>query len=243
MSDRPLYRLLNTSQHYGGPFRLRIGQLEVQAGEVVGLLGPVGSGKSTLLRLLAGLEPPCGGEAWFGDDRLDGPGLPLSVRRRVTLAFQHPRLLTGTVRSNVEYGLRLRGNRWRPGVVDGLLDRLGLAGIASQSSRSLSGGQAQLVALARALAVEPQVLLVDEPTAHLDPALVALVEGVIAERNRVQGTTVVWATHNLFQARRVAHRVGLLLDGDLVEVAPTRMFFEAPCDPRTAAFVRGEMVY
>jgi tungstate transport system ATP-binding protein len=243
MSDHPLYRLRDMSKHYGGPFRLHIRQLEVQAGEVVGLLGPVGAGKSTLLRLLAGLEPPSGGEAWFGGDRLDGPGLPLSVRRRVTLAFQHPRLLTGTVRSNVEYGLRLRGKGWRPSAVDGLLDRLGLAGIASQSSRSLSGGQAQLVALARALAIEPEVLLVDEPTAHLDPALVALVEGVITERNRVQGTTVVWATHNLFQARRVAHRVGLLLDGDLIEVAPTRMFFEAPCDPRSAAFVRGEMVY
>lgn len=243
MSARPLYRLRDTSQHYGGPFRLLIRQLEVQPGEVVGLLGPVGAGKSTLLRLLAGLEPPCGGEAWFGEERLGGRGLPLEVRRRITLVFQHPRLLTGTVRSNVEYGLRLRGNRWRPRVVDGLLDRLGLAGIASQSSRSLSGGQAQLVALARALAVEPQVLLLDEPTAHLDPALVALVEGVIAERNREWGTTVVWATHNLFQAHRVAHRVGLLLGGELVEVAPVRAFFESPSDPRTAAFVRGEMVY
>jgi tungstate transport system ATP-binding protein len=239
----PLYRLRDTSKHYGGPFRLDIGLLEVQAGEVFGLLGPVGAGKSTLLRLLAGLEPPSGGEAWFVDDRLDGPGLPLSVRRRVTLAFQHPRLLTGTVRSNVEYGLRLRGMGWRPSAVDVLLDRLELARIASQPARSLSGGQVQLVALARALAVEPEVLLVDEPTAHLDPALVALIEGVIAERNRVQGTTVVWATHNLFQARRVAHRVGLLLDGELVEVAPTRIFFESPSDPRTAIFVRGEMIY
>jgi tungstate transport system ATP-binding protein len=107
----------------------------------------------------------------------------------------------------------------------------------------LSGGQTQLVALARALAVEPDVLLLDEPTAHLDPARVALVEEAVGDFQRRGQATVVWATHNLFQARRVAHRVTLLLDGRVVEVAPTQTFFEAPSDPRTAAFVRGKMIY
>jgi tungstate transport system ATP-binding protein len=93
------------------------------------------------------------------------------------------------------------------------------------------------------LAVEPDVLLLDEPTAHLDPARVALVEEVVGEFQRRRQATLVWATHNLFQARRVAHRVALLLDGRLVEVAPTQTFFEAPSDPRTAAFVQGKMVY
>ncbi|NOX52856.1 MAG: phosphate ABC transporter ATP-binding protein, partial [Planctomycetes bacterium] len=101
----------------------------------------------------------------------------------------------------------------------------------------------QLVALARALVLEPDLLLLDEPTANLDPAHVALVEEAIAEDHQRRGTTVVWATHNLFQARRVAERVGLLLNGQLIEVASTQTFFDAPSDPRTADFVQGKMVY
>jgi tungstate transport system ATP-binding protein len=100
-----------------------------------------------------------------------------------------------------------------------------------------------LVALARALVLSPEVLLLDEPTANLDPARVALVEQAIAAVRLQQETTVVWATHNLFQARRVAGAVAFLLEGQLVEAASAKEFFESPFDPRTGAFVRGEMVY
>jgi tungstate transport system ATP-binding protein len=100
----------------------------------------------------------------------------------------------------------------------------------------------QRVALARALVVNPAVLLLDEPTANLDPYNVGLIEEIIARHNRERGTTVVLVTHNVFQAKRLAHRVGLMLGGRLVEVAETETFFNAPGDPRTAAFVRGEMV-
>ncbi|MBL8056951.1 MAG: phosphate ABC transporter ATP-binding protein, partial [Anaerolineales bacterium] len=96
---------------------------------------------------------------------------------------------------------------------------------------------------ARALVLEPDVLLLDEPTANLDPYNVGLIERIVTEQNRTRGTTVVVVTHNVFQARRLATRVGLLLNGQLVELAPTEAFFEAPRDPRTAAFVRGDMVY
>jgi tungstate transport system ATP-binding protein len=243
MTVQPLYRLRSLTKGYGRTFRLHIGELEIYPGQVLCLLGPTGAGKSTLLRLLAGLESPGNGEAWIEGRPLDGRGLALPDRRRVTMVFQTPRLLTGTVRDNVEYGLRLRGIRGRSPSVERLLDRLGLMRLATQSARSLSGGQAQLVALARALAIEPEVLLLDEPTAHLDPAHVALAERVVVEDNQVRGTTLLWATHNLFQARRVAHRVGLLLDGELVEEAATEAFFDHPADPRTAAFVRGEMIY
>ena len=243
MSAPPLYRLEGVRHDYGGRAVLEIDRLEVHAGEALCLVGPTGAGKSTLLRLLAGLERPSTGGLWLGESRLDRRDPPLEVQRRLTLLFQRPLLLAGTVRANVEYGLRLRGRRGRRPEVRAVLDRLGLAALASRSARTLSGGEAQLVALARALVLETEVLLLDEPTAHLDPARVALVEAAVAEDRRRRGATVVWATHNLFQARRVADRTALLLDGGMVEAAPTQEFFTAPRDPRTAAFVRGEMVY
>ena len=159
------------------------------------------------------------------------------------MVFQHPLLLTGSVRYNVEYGLRLRRQANSRHVAEMMLERLGLLSLASRSVHTLSDGQRQLAALARALVVEPEILLLDEPTANLDPASVALVESVIAGENQTRGMTVIWATHHLFQARRVAHRTGLILNGEVVEMGPTKQFFESPIDPRTAAFVRGEMVY
>jgi tungstate transport system ATP-binding protein len=243
VTGKPSYILERVSQTYGGRPVLDIARLEVVAGEAICLVGPTGAGKSTLLRLLAGLERPEAGTVSFGSYRLEGPGVPLTVRRRITLMFQRPLLLTGTVRANVEYGLRLRSRRDRSSLARAVLERLGLGGLASRPARSLSGGETQLVALARALALEPDVLLLDEPTAHLDPARVALAEDAVRELYQSRGSTVVWATHNLFQARRVARRVAFLLDGRLVEVTNTERFFTDPQDPRTTAFVRGEMVY
>ena len=124
-----------------------------------------------------------------------------------------------------------------------MLERLGLRRLVKQDARTLSGGQLQLLAIGRALVVEPEVLLLDEPTAHLDPANVALVEDVIQEQKQRLGMTVVWATHNLFQARRMASRVALLLSGRLIEVADRKTFFDSPSDERTTAFVQGKMVY
>src|SRR5262249_38077679 len=126
---------------------------------------------------------------------------------------------------------------------EAMLERLGLLELAGRSARTLSGGETQLVALARALVLEPEILLLDEPTANLDPARVALVERLVRDEHARQSSTVVWATHNLFQPQRVADRTALLLDGQLIEAAPTEKFFHAPDEPRTAAFVRGEMVY
>jgi tungstate transport system ATP-binding protein len=243
MSNPWTYRLEALTQTHGGRQVLRIDRLEVARGEVLGVLGPTGAGKSTLLRLLAAVEASASGQLFLGDFPLAPGRVPLEVRRRMTLVFQRPLLLTGTVRANVEYGLWLRGRGADPGRVRAVLELLRLNDLAARPVRTLSGGEAQLVALARALVLEPEVLLLDEPTAHLDPARVALVEEAVRAVHRRAGATVVWATHNLFQARRVAQRVGLLLDGRLVEIAPSPEFFEAPRDPRTAAFLRGEMVY
>jgi tungstate transport system ATP-binding protein len=244
MSSEALYRLERVTKRYGGRPVLQVERLHAWADEVLCLVGPTGAGKSTLLRLLAGLEPATTGRLDFGAHRLDEGTLPLDVQRRVTLVFQRPMLLGGTVKANVEYGLRLRGlARGHRARVAAALDRLGLTPLAGRSAHSLSGGETQLVALARALVLEPEVLLLDEPTAHLDPARVALVEAAVGEDQARRGSTVVWATHNLFQVRRVADRVALLLDGCLVEAAATEEFFTSPRDPRAAAFVRGEMIW
>ena len=224
-------------------FALQIEQLGVCDGEILGLLGPTGAGKTTLLRLLAGLTRADHGELYLERTAYSSRELCLAMRRRVTLVHQRPLLLSGTVRFNVAYGLRLRAQHERSAVVDAIMDQLGLTPFASQSASTLSGGQTQLVALARALVIEPNILLLDEPTAHLDPVNVARVEETIHQVRQERRMTVVWATHNLFQARRVASRAALLLNGQLVEVAATNDFFANPSDPRTADFVHGRFVY
>jgi tungstate transport system ATP-binding protein len=247
--NRPLYRLDHVRRSFGhvrrsfGPqFTLAVNDLSVRAGETLCLVGPTGAGKSTLLRLLAGLDMPDAGRIEFDGEVFTADKLLLAQRRRMTLVHQRPLLLGRSVRENVAYGLKLRGGL-DPARVQAVLDRFGLLPLADQAADTLSGGQAQLVALARAVAVAPDVLLLDEPTAHLDPAHVALVEGVLADQDRERRPTLIWATHNLFQARRVASRVGLMLGGRLVEVAETEVFFNTPTDARTADFVQGKMVH
>ena len=243
MSDLT-YRLEGVTKSYSGRQVLQVDALDIHRGEVFAVVGPSGAGKSTLLRLLNFIEPPSSGIICFAD-RAFAPGqeVPLELRRRITTVFQRSVLLRQSVRDNVAYGLRLRGRRDSAGRIEEALELVGLTDLARQQARTLSGGEAQRVALARAMILDPEVLLLDEPTANLDPYNVGLIEEVVRDLNRQRQTTLVLVTHNVFQAKRLAHRAGLLLDGRLVEVADTEAFFESPCDPRTAAFVRGEMVY
>jgi tungstate transport system ATP-binding protein len=236
-----LYQLEGIRQLYDGRAVLDIDRLTISPGEIFGVVGPSGAGKSTLLRLLNFLEAPAAGTITFEGQPVP-PEPPLRLLRRVTMVFQRPVLLHQSVRDNVAYGLRLRG-RSANGRVDEALSRVGLLALAHQPAHKLSGGELQRAVLARAIVLEPDVLLLDEPTANLDPYNVGLIEALVHEQNQVRGTTIVMVTHNVFQARRVAQRVGLLLNGKLVEIAPAQEFFEHPRDPRTAAFVRGEMVY
>lgn len=238
-----VYSLEKVSKTYGSREVLRVDFLEIQQGEIFAIVGPSGAGKSTLLRLLDFLEPPTGGQLHFKGYSANGGRAPLEVRRRVTTVFQRPVLLNTTVYGNVAYGLKIRGDKEVQRKVKEALEQVGLSELARERARLLSGGEAQRVALARAMVIEPEVLLLDEPTANLDPYNVGLIEDIVADLNRKRGTTIVLVTHNVFQAKRLAHRVALLLEGKVVEVAPVRDFFEAPRDPRTAAFVRGEMVY
>jgi tungstate transport system ATP-binding protein len=237
----PIFQLKNVIKRYAGRVVLSLEALDVLAGERLAIVGPSGAGKTTLLRLLNFLEPPSSGSIVYEGNPLNG-NVPLAVRREVTTVFQRPILLDATVRANVAYGLRLRGGR-DDTRVEAALARVGLAHLAGARARILSGGEAQRVALARAMILEPRVLLLDEPTANLDPSNVAAIESAVRDLHCERGTTIVIVTHNLFQARRVSDRSALLLAGRLVEIAPTEQFFAAPRDRVTAAFVSGEMVY
>jgi len=165
------------------------------------------------------------------------------LRRRVVLVFQRPILLNASVRDNVMYGLKVRGQKDVEEKVERALAEVGLLELKHAHARTLSGGEAQRAALARALVIEPDVLLLDEPTANLDPYNVSLIEQIIRTQHERASTTVVMVTHNIFQARRLAERVGLLIGGKMVEVNSCEAFFESPRDARTRAFVRGEMIY
>jgi tungstate transport system ATP-binding protein len=238
------YSIEGISKAYAGREVLRIDQLDIERGKILALVGPSGAGKSTLLRILNFLEPPSVGRVRYGDfDYGPGSEAPLATRRQVTTVSQRPVLLNRPVLANVQFGLKLRGLRDSAEQVTAALQQVGLAHLARQQARTLSGGEAQRVALARAMVLQPAVLLLDEPTANLDPYNVGLIEQIVRGLNQERQTTLVLVTHNIFQAHRLAHRIGFMLDGRLIEVADTRTFFESPADPRTAAFVAGDMVY
>ncbi len=241
MND-PLYRLDGLRKRRGESFVLEIDRLEVLRGETLCLAGPTGAGKSTLLRLLSLLDKPTTGNIVFDGVSASTAWLQPTLRRIATVP-QQPVMLSHTVRYNVEFGLRVRGESSPTAKATRMLELLRLDALAHQSASRLSGGQTQLVALARALVLEPDVLLLDEPTAHLDPAHVALVEDVVEQQRVRTRATIVWVTHNLFQARRRGSRTALLIGGKLVEVANTADFFQHPQDQRTRQFVDGEMIY
>lgn len=241
-----LYQLRNITQTYQTRTVLHIDALDICQGEILAIVGPSGAGKSTLLRLLNFLEHPTSGHIRFLDTCIaPGDTPPLALRRKITTVFQRPVLLNRSVRANVAYGLQLRRVNQRAIAthVEEALDSMGLTHLANARAQTLSGGEMQRVAVARALVLDPLVLLMDEPTANLDPYNVKVIEEIVQHTHQERKTTIVLVTHNVFQAKRLAHRTVLLLNGQLVEIGETATFFNTPTDPRTAAFVRGDMIY
>lgn len=230
----------------GGRKILQVSSQEFAPGKIYGIIGPSGAGKSTLLRVLNLLQKPTAGQLHFLGHQVVYHGRErLAVQRQMAVVFQKPVLFSGTVMDNLYYGLKLRGIPFA-GVKEKLqqvLQRVGLDGLAGQAAKTLSGGEAQRLALARAIALEPKVLLLDEPTANLDPRNVAIMEEIIKEANQRYGTTVFIVTHNFFQTKRLCHQTIFVYDGQVVEFEQTEKLFNQPHSEITRNFISGELVY
>lgn len=230
---------------YAEKTALRDVSFEVEPGGVLAIIGPTGSGKTTLLRIMDLLDRPSSGRMLFDGVEPNDEDARREIRRRMGMVFQQPVLFDSSVYRNVSCALQWRGcdgGEVRKRVLH-ILSMVGLSDLEGRRARSLSGGERQKVAIASAIAPKPELLLLDEPTANLDPASVSVIEDVVKKINKVEGVTVVLATHNLFQARRLADRVVFLLDGEVVEIGDCGAIFEHPRDGRTASFLKGEMVY
>ena len=200
------------------------------------ILGPNGAGKSLTLRICHGLLPPTAGQV-----RWRGSGDPV---RHQAMVFQRPVLLRRTAAANIAHALRLRGvpRPARRAQTEAALAQGGLQDLADRPARKLSGGEQQRLALARAWALAPQVLFLDEPTANLDPAATRAIETML-EGFRAAGTKIVMTTHDLGQARRLADEVLFFHRGRLIESGPADIFFEQPQSAEASAFLQGELLW
>ena len=225
--------------HRGWRVVLDVPALTVAEGETLALLGPNGAGKSTLLRCLALLERPSTGTILLGGVPLAWAGA-VAFRRRTALLLQEPVLFDTTVYENAAAGLRLRGvrravERHR---VDEWLERLGISHLRDRAARTLSGGEARRVSLARAMVLEPEILFLDEPCAGLDaPARAGFVRELAAVLE-ARRTTTVLVTHDRAEARALADRVAVLIEGAISEIGQATSVLDRPADPRVRAFLR-----
>lgn len=222
--------LRDVSVRFGTVQALRHVSISVARGELVALVGPNGSGKTTLLRAMHGLL------------RIDGTRALGPQAQRQAMVFQRPFMMRLSVRNNLRLALWLAGvprAQWNERCAAALA-RVALQGLEERPARALSGGQQQRLAIARAWAVQPTLLFLDEPTASLDPTAKKEVEALLAGF-AADGMTLVMSTHNLGQAKRLASRVVYLEDGEIHADLPTAQFFDGALQGRARQFVKGEM--
>ncbi len=239
----PIVSLSGVRVAYGGTVVLEIQDLEILPGEILAVIGPNGSGKSTLLRVIGLLEGPAVGEVRFKGETVRGSGV-LEARRRMATVFQDPLLVDDTVFGNVALGLRFRGvaaveiaSR-----VHAWLDRFGIGGLADRPARTVSGGEAQRAALARALVLKPELLLLDEPFSALDQptreALIADLGGIL----RADRITTVLVTHDRWEALALGDRVAVMMGGKVLQLDEAGRLFRTPVSEEVARFVGVETI-
>jgi tungstate transport system ATP-binding protein len=203
----------------------------IRRGEIFTLIGPSGSGKTTLLRLINLLDIPTAGKIVFDGTRTsENEKSRLSIRRRMGMVFQKPAMLNTTVAENIAFGLKFRGVE-RSQIdkkVQAALELVGLPGFSGRRAITLSGGEMQRVSIARAMVTEPEVLLLDEPTANLDPVSSEVIEELILKINKDLHTTIILSTHDMMQGERLADRIGVIIEGRMVQVGTSEDIFYRP---------------
>ena len=219
---------------YGTKRVLDLEEVTIEKGTRTAIIGPNGAGKSTLLNIVSRIDSASEGEVVYESED----------PRLVTQVFQQPYMLRTSVERNIQYPLRLRN--WPEDRMkkrsDELMEELGLLDLRNQKAWRLSGGETQKVALARALSFQPSLLLLDEPTANIDPATTAEIEEMLLKINREEGTTILFVTHNLAQARRVCNRLLFLDKGKLVESGDCLSILQNPAEEKTRRFIAGELL-
>jgi len=233
-------RLADVVVRRGGRDVLRIDALDVRRGEILVVVGPNGAGKSTLVTTLALLERPAAGTLFLDGEPVDWRHGALEARRRLAIVFQEPLLFDTSVYDNVATGLKLRGvpgREHRPRV-ERWLTRLGIAHLARQQARTLSGGEAQRASLARALVIEPELLLLDEPFAALDPPTREALADDLLALLRETATTTILVTHDRDEALDMGDRLAVIVGGRLAQVDQPDRVVQAPASADVAAFFR-----
>jgi tungstate transport system ATP-binding protein len=231
-------QLLDIEKDYRTLEALKSVSLDMKGGKIIVLLGVNGAGKTTLMRIMAGLEKPDSGQILFNNQNTDSKAL----RQVSTLVFQKTAMFTMNVYDNLAYGLKIRKvpkEEISHGVCDAL-EAVRLSGFEKRRAKKLSGGEQQRIALARAFLLDSNVLLLDEPTANLDPNSAIIIEKAIVSKKSSK-RIIVMATHNLNQARRMADEIVHIHNGEIVEVATPEDFFENPKSEITRKFINGEL--
>ena len=241
----PLIETRDLCQRWGEQDILKNINLRVDRGEVFALIGPTGSGKTALLRLIDLIDMPATGRIQFdGVDVTESGRVRLAARRRMAFVLQKPVAFNASIYDNIAFGLRWRGVS-RSDIhqkVNDILEMVGLSEYKDRNARALSGGEVQRVAIARAIATEPEVLLMDEPTANLDPISALKIEELITGIIRRYTATIIMATHDMSQGQRLADRIGVLMNGRILQTGSSREVFGYPKNQEVAEFVGVENI-
>ncbi|UCE96814.1 MAG: ABC transporter ATP-binding protein [Candidatus Bathyarchaeota archaeon] len=235
--------LKGITKKYGEITALDDVSLKVGRNEIFTVIGPNGSGKTTMLRIMASIDKPTSGETFLEGQKINDKNRG-QARKKSTMVFQRTALFNTTVYRNVAYGVKLRGysRKETDEKVKESLNLVKLGGYEKRVAKELSGGEKQRISLARALVLNTDLLLLDEPTGNLDPKNVSIIEETISRINREYGTTIVLATHNMFQVESLTNRVGLLLGGKLAQVGAPHEVLKGP-SKNLAGFARLENVF
>lgn len=238
-----MIRLKNVSKRFGEKVALKDISLTIEKGETIAIIGGSGSGKSTLLRLMIGLDRPSGGEIHIGGDNITAMSENVldRVRLRMGMVFQYSALFDSmSVGENVAFGLREhtdKGDNEIRHIVAEKLELVGLPGVEEMMPQELSGGMKKRVGLARAIATDPEIIFYDEPSSGLDPIMTAKIDELIIDMQRKLDVTSVVVTHDMVSASRIADRIAMIYDGELIAVDTVERF-QNIADERVQAFFR-----